>query len=296
MKKVGKTTRPFKYDLNQVPNNCTVEVRNRFKGLDLIDRVPDELWMEVPDIVQETGIKTISMEKKCKKAKWLSEEALQIAVNTRQAKSKGEKKRYTHLSAEFQRIARRDKKAFLSDHYKEIEENNRMGKTRDLFKKIRDTKGIFHAKMGSIKDRNGMHLTEAEDIKKRQQEYTEELYKKDLHNPDNDVGVIIHLKPDILECEVKWALESITTNKVSGSDGIPVELFQILKEDSVKVLHSICQQIWKTQQWSQDWNKSVFTPIPKKGNAKERSNYRTIALISRSSKVMLKILQARLQQ
>ena len=149
--------------------------------------------------------------------------------------------------------------------------------------------------MGSIKDRNGMVLTEAEDIKKRWQEYTEELYKKDLHDPDNHDGVITHLEPDILECEVKWALESITTNKVSEGDGIPVELFQILKDDAVKVLHSICQQIWKTQQWPQDWKRSVFIAIPKKGNAKECSNYHTIALISHASKEMLKILQARLQ-
>uniref|UniRef100_A0A4W2EJA6 Endonuclease/exonuclease/phosphatase domain-containing protein n=1 Tax=Bos indicus x Bos taurus TaxID=30522 RepID=A0A4W2EJA6_BOBOX len=296
LKKVGKTNRPFRYDLNQIPYDYTVEVRNRFKGLDLIDRVPDELWTEVCDTVQETGIKTIPMEKKCKKAKWLSGEALQIAVKRREAKSKGEKERYKHLNAEFQRIARRDKKAFLSDQCKEIKENNRMGKTRDLFKKIRDTKGTFHAKMGSIKDRNGMDLTEAEDIKKRWQEYTEELYKKDLHDPDNHDGVIIQLEPDILECEVKWALESITMNKASGGDGIPVELFQILKDDAVKVLHSICQQIWKTQQWPQDWKRSVFIPIPKKGNAKECSNYHTIALISHASKVMLKILQARLQQ
>ena len=155
-----------------------MEVRNRFKGLDLIDRVPDELWNEVRDIVQETGIKTIPMEKKCKRAKWLSKEALQIAEERREAKSKGEKERYTYLNAEFQRIARRDKKAFFSDQYKEIEENNRIEKTRDLFKKIRDTKGTFHAKMGSIKDRNGTDPTEAEDIKKRWQEYTEELYKK----------------------------------------------------------------------------------------------------------------------
>ena len=152
-----------------------MKVRNRFKGLDLIDRVPDELWMEVHDIVQETGIKTIPMEKKCKKAKWLSEEVLQIAVKRREAKSKGEKERHKHLNAEFQRIARRDKKAFLSDQCKEIEENNRMGKTRDLVKKIRDTTGTFHAKMVLINDRNGMELTEAEDIKKRWQEYTEEL-------------------------------------------------------------------------------------------------------------------------
>ena len=210
-------------------------------------------------------------------------------------KGKREKERYSHLNAEFQRKARRDKRAFLSDQCKEIEENNRMGKTRDLVKKIRDIKGTFHAKMGTIKDRNGMDLTEAEDIKKRWQEYTEELYKKDLHDPDNHHGVITHLEPDILECEVKWALGSITMNKASGGDRIPAELFQILKDDALKVQHSIGQQIWKTQQRPQDWKRSVFIPIPKKGNAKECSNYYTIALISHTSKVMLKILQARLQ-
>ena len=150
--------------------------------------------------------------------------------------------------------------------------------------------------MGLIKDRNGMDLTEAEDIKKRWQEYTEELCKKDLHDPDNHNGVITHLEPNILECEVKWALERITTNKASGCDGIPVEIFQVLKDNAVKVLHTICQQIWKTQQWPQDWRRSVFIPNPKKGNPKECSNYFTIALISHASKVMLEILQARLQQ
>ena len=170
-----------------------------------------------------------------------------MAVKRREAKSKGEKERDKHLNAEFQRIARRDKKAFLSNQCKEME-NNRMGKTRDLFKKIRDTKGTCHAKMGSIMDRNGTDLTEAEDIKKRWQEYTEELYKKDLQDQDNHDGLITHLEPDILECEVKWASESITMNKASGGDGIPVELIQILKDDTVKVLHSICQQIWKMQQ------------------------------------------------
>ena len=170
-----------------------------------------------------------------------------------------------------------------------------MGKTRDILKKIRDTKGTFHANMGTIKYRNCMDLTEAEDIKKRWQEYTE-LYKKDLHNPDKHDGVITNLEPDILECKVKWVLGSITMNKASGGDRIPVELFQILKDDALKVLHSICQHIWKTQQWPQDWKRSVFIPIPKKGNAKEYSNYCTIALISHASKGMLKILQARLQQ
>ena len=180
---------------------------------------------EVCDIVQEAAIKTIPKKKKCQKAKWLSEEPLQIAEKRREVKGKREKERYIHLNAEFQRRARRDKKAFLCDQCKETEENNRMGKTRDLFKKIRDTKGTFHAKIGTIKGRNGMDLTEAEDIKKRWQEYTEELYKKDLHDPDNHNGVITHLEPDILECEVKWALGSISMNKASGGDKIPVELF-----------------------------------------------------------------------
>ena len=190
------------------------------------------------------------------------------------------------MNAEFQRIERRDNKASLSDQCKEIEENNRTGKSRDLFKKIRDTKGTFHAKMGSIKDRNGRDLTEAEDIKKRWQEYTEELYKIDLHHD----AVITHLEPDILECEVKWALESITTNKASGGNGIQVEPFQILRDDAMKVLQSISQQIWKTQQWPQDWKRSLFILVPKKGNAKECSNYHTIALISHASKAMVKIL------
>ena len=174
-----------------------------------------------------------------------------------------------------------------------------MGKTRDLFNKIRNTKGTFHAKMGTTKDRNCMDLTEAEDIKKRWKDYTEELYKKDLQDPDNQYGVIIHLEPNILDCDV-WALGSIITNSVSRGDEIPVELFQILKDDAVKVLHSICQHIWQTQQWPQDWRRSVFIPIPKKDNAEECSNYLTIALISQlishASKVVLKILQARLQQ
>ena len=178
---------------------------------------------------------------------------------------------------------------------KEIKENNRMGKTRDLLKKIRDTKGTSHAKMSSIKDRNGMDLTEAEDVKKRWQEYTERN-KKDLHDPDNHDGVVTYLEPDILECEVTQPLISITTNTASGGDKTPVKLFQILKDDAVKVLHSLCHQIWKTQQWPQDWKKSVSIPIPMKGNAKECSDYHTIALISHASKVMLKILQARLQQ
>ena len=189
MKKVGKTNRPLRFDLNQISYDYTVEVTNIFKGFDLIDRVHEELWPEVHDLV-------------------MGRKAWCAAVL-------GVTKNWTQLS----------KKAFLRFQCKEIEENNRMGKTRDLFKKIRNTKGAFHAKMGLIKDRNGMDLTEAED-KKMWQEYTEKLYKKDLHDPDNHDGVITDLEPDILECEVKWALESTTTNKASGGDGIPVELFK----------------------------------------------------------------------
>ena len=175
------------------------------------------------------------------KAKWVSEKSLQIAEKRRETKGKGEKERYIHLNAAFQRIARGDNKAFLSDQCKEIEENYRIGKTRDFFKKIRDTKGTFHAKTNTIKDINYIYLTEAEDIK-RWPEYTELLYKKDLHDPGNHDDVITHLEPDILECEVKWALGSITTNKASEADGIPAELFQVLKDDTVNGLYSICQQ------------------------------------------------------
>ena len=175
MQKVGKTTRPFRYDLNQIPYNYTVEVINRFKGLDLIDRVPEELWTEVCDMVQEAVIKTISKKKKWKKAKWLSGEALQIAEKRKEAKGKKERERYTQLNTEFQKISRKDKKPFLTDQCKEIEENNRMGKTRDLFKKTGDIKGTLHARKGTIKDRNGKDLTETVEIKKRWQEYTEEL-------------------------------------------------------------------------------------------------------------------------
>ena len=215
-------------------------------------------------------------------------------MKRREAKSKGENERYTHLNAQFQRIARRDKKAFFSGHCKEIEENNRMGKTRDLFKKIGNIKGIFDARMGIVKDRNGKDLTETKVIKKKWQEYTEE-YTKGLNDPGNHDSLITHLEPDTLECEVNWALGSNTTNQTSGGDGIPAELFQILKYGAVKELNSICQEIWKTQQWPQDWKKSAFIPIAKKGNAKECSNYDTIALISHISKIIPKILQARAQ-
>ena len=202
--------------------------------------------------------KTIPKKKKCRNAKWLCEESLQIAEKRREAKGKGERERYTQLNAEFQRRARREKKGFLNEQCKEIEDNNRMQKTRDLFKKVRDTNGTFHAKMGTIQDQKKQKI-----LRKGGKNTQENYIKKDLHDPGNHNGVITHLETDILELKVKWALGSITMNKASRGDGIPVELFQILKDDAVKVLHSICQQIWKTQQSPQDWKRSVFIPIPK---------------------------------
>ena len=268
---------------------------NRFKGFDLVKSVPEELWSKVCNTVQEAANRTIAKEKKCKKAKWLSEEALQIAEERREAKSKGERERCTQLNTEFQRKAKRDKKATCYEQYREIEENNRRGKTRELLKKIGNIKGTFHPKMSTIKDRKGKDLIEAEEIKKRWQEYTEELYKKDLNDLDNHNGVVAHPEPDILEYEVKWSAGSITTNKASCSDGIPAELFKILKDDAIKLLHSRCQQIWETQQWPQDWKRSILIPIPKNSSTKECSNYCTTALISHASKFMLKFLQGRLQ-
>ena len=215
---MGKTTKPLRYDLNQIPYGHTVEVIKRSKGLDLGDKVSEELWKEVHNIVQEVVTKTIPKKKKCKKVKWLSEEALQIAEERREAKGKGGRERYNQVNGEIQRKVRRDKKAFFNKQCKEIKENHRMAKTRALFKKIGDIKGTCHARMGMIKDRNSMDLTEAEKIKKRWQEYTDELYKRGLNDWDNHNGVVTHLKPEILECEVKWTLGSNTMNKVSGDD------------------------------------------------------------------------------
>ena len=221
---------------------------NRVKGLELLNSVLEELWMEVHNIVQESVNKTIQKKKNSKKAKWLSEEALQIARERRQMKSRGERERCMKLNADFQKTVPRSKNAFFNERCINLEENNRRGKTRDLFRKIGDIKGTFCPKMGTIKDINRRDLVDAEEIKESWKEYIERLYKRGLNDPDNHNGVATHLEPDVLECEVKWVLGSIAANKASGGDGIPAELFKILKDDAVKVLQSICQQIWKTQQ------------------------------------------------
>ena len=240
----------MRYDPNQIPHDYTVQVTNRFKGLDLTECLKN-YGRRFMTLYRRQVSRPSPRKRNAKKQNGCLRRPYKSLRKEEELKAREKRKDYTHLNAEFQRIARRGKKAFPSNQCKEIEENNRMGKTRNL-EKIRDTKGTFHAKMGTIKDRNSMDPTEAEDMKKGWQEYTEELYKKDLHDPDNHNGVTTHLEPDILESELKWALGSVTMNKASGGDGIPVELFQILEDDAVKVLHSICQQIWKIQQWPQD--------------------------------------------
>ena len=212
--------------------------------------MPEEPWTEVCNIVQEVANKIIPKKNKSKKAKWLSEEALQIVEEQKEVKSKGERERYIKLNTDFQRTAQRDKKAFFSEQCIELEDNNRRRKTRDLFRKVGDIKGAFCPKMSMIKDINYRDLVDAEEIKKRWKEYMEELYKKDPNELDYYDGVVSQPEPDILECEVGWALGNTAVNKASECDGIPGELFKTIKDDSIKVLHSICQQIWKSQQWS----------------------------------------------
>ena len=221
---------------------------NRFKGPDLVNTVLEELWTEVHNIVQEAANKTIPKKKKSKKAKWLSEETLQIAEEHKEVKSKGERERYIQLNVEFQKIARRNK-VFLNEQCLIIQENNKRGKTGDLFRKTGNTMGVFHPKMVTIRDKKGRDLVEGEEIKKRCKEYMEALYKKDLNEPDSYNGVVNHAESDILESEVKWALKSTAVNKASECDEIPAEVFTFLKEDANKVLHSLCQHIWKNQQW-----------------------------------------------
>ncbi|XP_062826436.1 uncharacterized protein LOC134296169 [Anolis carolinensis] len=296
LKRMGEIHRPIRYDLTNIPNEYAVEVKNRFQGLDLINRVPEELWTEIHNIVQEAATKYVPKKKKTKKAKWLSAETLEEAQERRKAKGNGDRGRYAQLNAQFQRLARRDKELFLNKQCMEVEEDNRIGRKRDLFQKIRNMGGKFQAKMGMIKNKDGKDLTEAEEIKKRWREYTEDLYRKDNNIEDSFDGVVSELEPDILRSEVEWALKSTANNKAAGDNGIPAELFKILKDDAVKVMHAICQQIWKTQEWPSDWKKSIYIPIPKKGNAKKCSSFRTVALISHASNIMLNILQGRLQQ
>lgn len=297
LKSTDKIVKLITYNINNIPYKYAVEVRNRFDALDLEEREPEELWSKIRNIIEDEAKRNIPNKKKSTKAKWLSVDALRIAEERRRnAKGNGDKQEFSRLNGELQKMARRDKDKSMNDQCQEIEDDDRKEKTRDLFKKINQIKSTFYANAGTVKDKQGKDLTEKNYIKKRWSEYTEELYKNDTKTTNGFDDLITELEPDILDSEVKWALQNIGTNKAAGVDGIPIELFSILQDDAVNVLLAVCQQVWKTQQWPKDWRRSIYVSIPQKGNAKECSNYRTIALISHASKAMLKILQARMEQ
>ncbi|KHJ39844.1 endonuclease/exonuclease/phosphatase family protein [Trichuris suis] len=292
LKTIRKADRPNRYNLENIPHEYGMEVTNKIKGLRLTNRMPEKPWSEVRRIVQEAAMRITPQGNKSKKATWLSQEALHITEERREAKGRGERERFAQLNAVFQRIARRDQIGFSG---RVVEDNNRLNRTRDLYKTIRRMRESFHTKTSKIKYENGRDLTNVEEIKSGWREYFKALYKKDLNAITRHDGTVGDLEPDILESEFIRALRSISNNKAPGHDRIPVELFKILKEDATKVLQSICQQIWKTQQRPFAWTRSIYDPIPKTGDVRECSSYRTVAHISHASKVMLKILQARLQ-
>ncbi|CAF1396827.1 unnamed protein product [Adineta steineri] len=296
LKKTGKVVKQLKYDSANIPHQYTVNIKNRFDGLDLEDRLPEGLWTEIRGIIKEETTKNIPHQKKQKRAKWLSDDTLKVAEERRKEKSNNDRTTFSILNAKFQRMARRDKDIYMNQQCKEIEENNRKGRTRDLFKKVKEIKGNVQAKWSAIQDKHGNDLTEKEAIKKRWQEYTEELYKKDPIITAIYNSAVTEPKLDILESEIKWALDNIAKNKAPRVDEISIALLKVLKDDAAKVMLPLCQKIWRTKQWSKDSKRSIYIPIPKKGSAKDCSNYRTIALISHDSKIILKMIQARIQQ
>lgn len=286
-----------RHDMNSIPFSYSVKVNNRFNELSLLDREPDELWTEIRDIITEEAKKQIPRVRTKKRPTWLSENTLRIAQQRRAAKTKNDKQRFKHLNAEFQRKARKDRQKQLNKECMVIEENNKKGKTRDLLKKVREIKSNFTPRNATIANKEGTQINDGKQIKNRWKEYTEALYKCDdidtpIHSTNRDY---YEIEPEILPSEVKWAMDTINKNKAPGIDGIPIELIQTLGEDSINTITTLCQQIWKKKQWPNDWKRSIFVPIPKKPNAKDCSNYRTIALIPHVSKIMLKIIQRRLQ-
>ncbi|CAF3391752.1 unnamed protein product [Rotaria socialis] len=295
LKQHHKSTQTAKPDLQNIPYKYKIEVKNRFDALNLMDKEPEELWQEIRDIINdETKINIPTITKK-KKNNWISSSTLEIAKKRREAKANGNRQVITKLNADFQRAARKDKEKQIMQECEKVEEYNKKGMTRDLFKKIKYFRGQFIPRNGTLTDQNGKHLINGDEIKNKWKQYTEELYKKEINGTGNLELDNYELEPDILESEVKFAIETLANGKAPGHDGIPIECFKAIKEDAVKILTKLCQQIWKTQKWPQDWKTSLLIPIPKNGNAKDCSNYRTIALISHASKIMLKIIQRRLE-
>jgi exonuclease III len=295
LKKVNRTSLPKRYDLENIPAKYAIEVRNRFSALDTVERNPEELWEEISEIVKEEAKRNIPTLTKKKKSKWLSEQAIKIADERRKMKARGDVQGMRRLNADFQRQARKDKETYLNKECMEIEENNKRGRTRDLFKKIRDITGKFTPRIGVMKNRDGKDLGEEFEIKKRWKEYTEELYMKDSNSSDIHQEIDYTVEPMILESEVRWAMNELADRKSPGDDGLPIELFKAAGEDSIQVLTALCQQVWKKIAWPKEWKRSVFIPIPKKGDSRECANNRTIALLPHASKVLLKVLQGRLE-
>jgi exonuclease III len=295
LKQHHKPTHTAKPDLQNIPYKYKVEVKNRFDALNLIDKEPEELWQEIRDIINDETKRNIPTIPKKKKNNWISSSTLEIAKRRQEAKANGNRQAFTKLNADFQRAVRKDKEKQIMQDCEQVEEYNKKGMTRDLFKKIKHLRGQFIPKNGTLIDPNGKHLSNGHEIKNKWKQYTEELYKKEINGTGNLELDDYELEPDILDSEVKFAMEQLANGKAPGHDGIPIECFKAIKEDAVKILTKFCQQIWKTQKWPQDWKTSIFIPIPKNGNAKDCSNYRTIALISHASKIMLKIIQRRLE-
>ena len=295
LKKIKRVALPKRYDLENIPEKYTLEVKNRFKALDLLERQPDELWGEIKHIIEEEAKEKVPIIKKQKGAKWLSEKAIRIAEERRKMKARKDVQGMRRLNADFQRQARKDKETYLNKECMEIEENNKIGRTRDLFKKIRDITGKFTPKIGVMKNRDGKDLVEEFEIKKRWKEYTEGLYMKDKNITEIYQEKEYNEEPLVLESEVRWAVNELANRKSPGEDGLPIELFKAAGEEAIRVLTALCQQVWKKISWPKEWKRSVFIPIPKKGDAKECSNNRTIALIPHASKVLLKVLQKRLE-
>ena len=295
LKRIKRAKQTPKYDLENIGLEFAVEVKNMFNGIQLADREPDELWSDIRDIVKETADKMVPKAKRKKVTKWLSDEAVKIADERRDVRSKGDDKEYRRLNAAFQRIARQDKEESLKEKCREIEENNKMGRTRDLYREIKEITGSYSSRCGAMKLSTGKVVTEGKEVKEIWQQYTEELYRRDPNATDSFNENIYEDEPEVMEIEVKEALRHISNRKSAGCDGIPIALLKAGGEEAVKVMTGLCNCIWKRKEWPTDWKKSVYVPIYEKGDKQECGNYRTIALISHASKVLLRIIQRRLE-
>ena len=295
LKKKKPIKQPTRYNLQNIPSIFKKEVESGIKSIDLDNRMPDELWEEIKNTISERAEKYISKPGKNIKSKWISDEAIKIAQDRRLAKNKKDLIKVRKLTTEFQRQVRKDKENYLNCECQELEENNKKGKTRDLFKKIREITGKFISKLGGLKNKKGKNLTEDSEIKQRWREYTEDLYKRDDSSTEIFEEKDFECEPTVTESEVRWAISELSNQKSPGVDGIPIELFKVVEEETVRALTTLLRQIWDKISWPKEWKQSIYVPIPKKGDPRICSNNRTIALIPHASKILLKILQRRIE-